>query len=294
MDGGAGAYYDAPATGILAGGLVLDGARFSKQSGCVSDCAPGQLRGECPVLWLKPSLTSEASKRATAAIRARRNSLLDRAKRASLAMARRQSLDSNATGKSKGGLADVVMAAAGDKAATGAGTSGPEQARAAAFGSVSGSSSRQRGGMFSSLRSVMSSALESQASQQLAADKDKEQEADVQDAMGGDYKYMPADSDDEEGGQDDATSGIHDDAVGLDAEASGDLVSSTADGRSSAGHHGGVPVVQGTYLCPVYVTSARRGALTSTGRSVNFVVAVALPCEGRPSKWVRRGLALLL
>jgi len=85
---------------------------------------------------------------------------------------------------------------------------------------------------------------------------------------------------------------MHDAAVGLDAAATASRSHSFADDQSSGRH--GIPVVQGTYLCPIYVTSARRGALTSTGRSVNFVVAVALPCEGRPSKWVRRGLALLL
>ena len=176
MDGHAdGTFYDPPSTGVLAGGLVLDGASFSKRSGSVSDCAPGHLRGACPVLWLKPSLTAEASKRATAALRSKKKSLLDRARRASIAMARRQSLDSKATSN----IADVAKAAAAARAGTATGAKeavvGPAEARAAVFGSVGGSTTgRQKGGMFSSLRSVTSTALESQASQQLVSDTERE------------------------------------------------------------------------------------------------------------------------
>ncbi|EQC31947.1 hypothetical protein SDRG_10462 [Saprolegnia diclina VS20] len=47
------------------------------------------------------------------------------------------------------------------------------------------------------------------------------------------------------------------------------------------------------YACPVYKTTARRGTLSTTGISTNFVVSVLLPCELDPGHWVLHGTALL-
>ena len=50
----------------------------------------------------------------------------------------------------------------------------------------------------------------------------------------------------------------------------------------------------GTYATPVYKTAVRKGVLSTTGMSTNFVVAVELPTAVDPDTWVLAGVAALL
>jgi dynein heavy chain len=54
------------------------------------------------------------------------------------------------------------------------------------------------------------------------------------------------------------------------------------------------PPNEGIYNCPLYKVESRRGTLSTTGHSTNFVMYIELPSKEIEDTWIRGGVAAFL
>ena len=47
------------------------------------------------------------------------------------------------------------------------------------------------------------------------------------------------------------------------------------------------------YQCPVYKTMERKGVLSTTGHSTNYILSVDVYTDVDPKTWIKRGVALI-
>lgn len=47
------------------------------------------------------------------------------------------------------------------------------------------------------------------------------------------------------------------------------------------------------YTCPVYKTMERKGVLSSTGHSTNFILHIDVFTDADPRIWTKRGVAMI-